>query len=217
VIGSSSHSSAPSCIDREAHCRFRPFAASQGPIGDSASRKEATRFQTSQRLGLSYHSNEAGRLPLLAQSSRASGEMARALLTQSGHVASSQNKEKRLSPSALRVWLPENLKYCYSSARFGSHLGECRLAPRPRALSAVAHTSRGISYDFSLNRGSDYLRRRCDLFLGHRKLRQRPSFGKSSQTARGANLLGGDPSAGAAVGGNLLVLATAHSDARDLD
>jgi len=86
-------------------------------------------------------------------------------------------------------------------------------------LSAVTQcrTSRGISYDFSLDRGSDYLRRRRDLFLGHRKLRQRPSFGKSSQTARGANLLGGDPSAGVAVGGNLLVMAIAHSDARDLD
>ena len=42
------------------------------------------------------------------------------------------------------------------------------------ASVAEAHhrTSKGGSYAFSLNRGSDYLRRRRNLFLGHRKVRQ---------------------------------------------
>jgi hypothetical protein len=43
--------------------------------------------------------------------------------TCSGRVAISQNKAKWLLPCALRIWLPESLKYHYSSHPFGSHLG----------------------------------------------------------------------------------------------
>ena len=42
------------------------------------------------------------------------------------------------------------------------------------------------------------------------------SFGKSSKNTRGAGLLGSDSSAGAAVGRNQLVLATAHDNANNL-
>jgi hypothetical protein len=62
--------------------------------------------------------------------------------------------------------------------------------------------NRGGYYALSLNRGSNYLRRRRNLFLGHRKVRQRQSIGKPSQTARRADLRRGDPSAGAALVGN---------------
>ena len=43
----------------------------------------------------------------------------RSLTHKSGHAAISQNKGGRLSPFGLRVWLPENLKYRYSSHPFG--------------------------------------------------------------------------------------------------
>src|SRR6266700_6145311 len=70
------------------------------------------------------------------------------------------------------------------------------------SLAGPRPGQKGDGYDFTSDRYSDYLRRRCDLLLGHRKVCPRRTTCKSSQAARGADLSRVYPSAGCATGGN---------------